>query len=332
MNHNTILCEPNFGLISHQGIRGDANDDSCDFFSVECAFPVHKGPNPQTIHIVVIADGVSATKNGTQAARIATATIRAQLRGGPGRTETLSEWLESSVQQANDEILYESKRTPAFENMSTTIVVAALAGLKLYIMHLGDSRAYLLRHDQIFRLTADHTWTAEAMAVGAITEEEAVTHPARNQLQRYLGAKTTVQVDRGVIDPATKVHEEYILLQSGDMVLICTDGVHGLVTESSMQEVIGNNVGYPQDGVEELVALALEAGERDDITAILLELPPPKKVVPTGNYSPEVLLPGSLPNRQDTNPTIARKSLRALLWIAMLLIILTLVVYALGYL
>lgn len=301
------------GLFSHQGSRSDSNDDSCDFFTVRCGFPVHgglpisSGPNgsrgrtevshQQTdlIYIAVIADGVSTSQGGKEASRIATATIRAHLEGGPQRMETLSEWLEAAIQQANDEIAFAARRDPELDSMSsamsgtpmsgtpmsTTVVVAAIVGIKLYVMHLGDSRAYLLRRDRLFQLTRDHTWTEEAIASGTITVDEAATHPARNQLRRFLGAKGLVQVDRGLIEPSTSLVEEYLLLEPGDSILLCTDGVHSRLSEHEVWSVIRGNAGYPQDSVEELVAVALNKGERDDITSILVELPLEDKALPT---------------------------------------------------
>ncbi len=172
----------------------------------------------------MVADGVTSTTGGAQASRIAVEAVKATLREPPSRQETLSEWLEFAVLRANDEILFEAKRNPQWEGMSTTIVLAALAGEKLYVMHLGDSRAYLVRDGALHLLTADHTWAQEALDAGSITASEAAQHPGRNQLLRYLGSQKSISVDRGIIMPGTGLREEYLLAQPGDMVLLCTDG------------------------------------------------------------------------------------------------------------
>lgn len=262
---------PLVGMMSRQGSRGSENDDSCSYFEV-----VRPG-GLDSIYIATIADGVTSSVGGACASRIAVETIQANLQNGPGRAETISEWLEFSIRQANDEILFEAQRQPEYESMSTTIVVAALVGSKLYAMHLGDSRAYLARDGRIFQLTADHTWAEEAMHAGTLSAAEAKEHPGRNQLQRYLGARYEIQVDRGIIDPVTGLHEEYLRIQPGDTVLLSTDGVHSRVTGEEIQGTLLNNVGYPQDAVDELVNKALEKGERDDITAVALQMPPERK-------------------------------------------------------
>lgn len=259
------------GVTSKQGSRGHENDDSCDFFTVP------RSGRKSPIYVAAVADGVTTSAGGAQASRIALETLRSQLNAGPVRTETISEWLEAAVLQANHEIVFEANRNPDLETMSTTVVVAAVAGRKLYVMHMGDSRAYLIRNQAIFQLTEDHTWAQEAMDAGTISIEEAKRHPGRNQLQRFLGSRAEIRIDRGVIDPETKVHEEYLWLQPGDSVLLSTDGVHSRLPAPEIRQIVLDHTGYPQDTVDELVNAALAKGERDDITALLIEIPPEKK-------------------------------------------------------
>jgi len=149
------------------------------------------------------------------------------------------------------------------------------------VMHLGDSRAYLIRDNAIYQLVADHTWAQEALHTGILTSEEAAQHPGRNQLLRYLGAQKGLGVDRGIIVPGTTQREEYLATRPGDTILLCSDGLHGRVSEAEIKQIIGEHTGYPQDAVDQLLEKAVEKGERDDITAVLLELPPGRKVVPT---------------------------------------------------
>jgi serine/threonine protein phosphatase PrpC len=271
MANSNSRYAPRVGLRSQEGGRGRSNDDSCDFFVVE------RADLPGKIYIAVVADGVTGTAGGAQASRIAVETVKAILQEAPGRQETLSEWLESAILRANEEIIFEAKKNPQWQGMSTTIVVAALAGDRLYVMHLGDSRAYLVRDGDIHQLVADHTWAQEAIATGVITVEEAATHPGRNQLLRYLGAHKGVALDRGIIAPETNRRDEYLIVQDGDAILVCTDGLHNLVREDEIQQIILEHAGYPQEAVDALIEKALAKGERDDITAVLMELPPARK-------------------------------------------------------
>jgi len=81
--------------------------------------------------------------------------------------------------------------------------------------------------------------------------------------------------------PGTTQREEYLATRPGDTILLCSDGLHGRVSEAEIKQIIGEHTGYPQDAVDQLLEKAVEKGERDDITAVLLELPPGRKVVPT---------------------------------------------------
>ena len=270
LNNNSLLT-PNVASKSRTGTRHPSNDDSCDFFEVS------RADSSGAVYVAVVADGVTGTVGGAQASRIAVETVKATLQDAPSRQETLSEWLEFAILRANEEILFEAKRNPQWKNMSTTIVLTALAGEKLYVMHLGDSRAYLLRGDALYQLVADHTWTQEAIQNGIITAQEALSHPGRNQLLRYLGTTKQVGVDRGVIAPGSNRREEYLTVQPGDEILLCSDGLHGGVSEADITQIMLEHIGYPQDAVDELVEKAVANGERDDITAVLMALPPGRK-------------------------------------------------------
>lgn len=261
------LPTPRVGWQSQQGTRGKENDDHYGWFALE-------RPDLRcTVYIALVADGVTSTEGGAQASRIAVEAVRAALNERPSRRETLSEWLANAVVQANEEILFEGRRQPQWKGMSSTLVLAALAGDKLYIMHLGDSRAYLLRANRLYQLTTDHTWAQEALDAGAITAEEAEGHPGRNQLQRYLGAQQAINVARGVIAPGEGQMEEYVLVQPGDALLLCTDGLYRRLPAETIRQTIGEHTGFPQQAVETLVAAAVATGEVDDITAVLVELP-----------------------------------------------------------
>ncbi|MCX6043502.1 MAG: protein phosphatase 2C domain-containing protein [Chloroflexi bacterium] len=275
-----VQHHPAVGARSRTGTRDHDNDDSYDYFVVE------RADGGGAVYVAIVADGVTNTAGGAQASRIAVEAVKATLQESPGRQETLSEWLEFAITHANEEILFQAKRNPQWQGMSTTIVLAALAGEKLYVMHLGDSRAYLIRGNAIYQLVADHTWAQEAINMGVLTVEEAAQHPGRNQLLRYLGAQKGLGVDRGIIVPATTRREEYLAAQPGDAILLCSDGLHNRVSDAELKQAILEHVGYPQDAVDALLEKAVEKGERDDITAIVLELPPGHKELPNGVDAP----------------------------------------------
>lgn len=261
------LLTPLVAWQSQQGTRGKENDDHYGWFVVE------RHDQQHTIYVALVADGVTSTEGGAQASRIAVDAVGAALAERPDTRETLSEWLANAILHANEEILFEAKRNPQWKGMSTTIVLAALAGEKLYVMNMGDSRAYLLRAGRLYQLTADHTWAQAAYEAGTITAAEAQRHPGRNQLQRYLGGQHTVNVARGLIAPGANHMEEYLLIQPGDALLLCTDGIyHRLPTDLICQTMV-DHPGDPQSVVNSLVAIATANGESDDITALAVEIP-----------------------------------------------------------
>ncbi|MFN8444471.1 MAG: protein phosphatase 2C domain-containing protein [Caldilineaceae bacterium] len=262
------------GGLSDPGLGGDRSDQTQSRAKVQNESADWSEESTQKIHIAVIADGVTSTIGGGQASQIAVDSIRSNLQDPPSRQETISEWLEFAIQRANEEILFEAKRNPQWKGMSSTVALAALAGEKLYILHLGDSRAYLMRQQQIYQLTSDHTWAQESINSGMPARGESGAPAGSNHLLRYLGAPKLPAVDRGILSPTTDQREEYLVVEPGDCILLCTDGLYRRLSEEEMMATLTAHHGYPEDAVEELVELAVGKGELDDITAILLEIPP----------------------------------------------------------
>ena len=252
----------------------------------------------EKIYIAVVADGVTSTHGGGKASQIAVESLRINLQDSPSRQETISEWLEFAIQRANEEILFEAKRNPQWKGMSSTIALAALAGEKLYILHLGDSRAYLMRKKQLYQLTTDHTWAQESLNSGAPLRVENGPQPGSNHLLRYLGAQKLSAVDRGILSPTTDQREEYLLVEPGDAVLLCTDGLYRRLTNKEITATVWAHTGYPQDAVDELLEQVVVKGEQDDITAILLEIPLALKGLPTAVQNMPLTEP---PVRSSTN-------------------------------
>ena len=353
MDKQVDLRCPQVGMGTRQGLRNAENNDQYGYFEVQRrevttrlpartddgdskTTPVsHQTPGGNSggnvvyspdgnIYVAVVADGVTSTAGGAQASRLAVEAVKATLREPPSRHETLSEWLEFAVLRANEEILFEGKRNPQWEGMSTTIVLAALAGEKLYVMHLGDSRAYLVRDGVLHQLTADHTWAQEALDAGSISTAEASQHPGRNQLLRYLGSQKSISVDRGIIMPGTGQREEYLITQPSDMVLLCTDGLHHMVAANELKQTVLDHAGYPQDAVDELIAQAIGKGERDDITAVLMELPPGTGTTVTAAGKPPTNVPlttTAASNTRQSNSLTTASVVLALLAILVLIAI-----------
>lgn len=257
---------PLVGLDSHQGQRGTENDDHAAWFAVA------RPDRQQMIYVGIVADGVTSTAGGAQASRIAAKAIEAALRDLPDPQETLAEWLASAVHNANAEILFEGKQHPEWQGMSTTVVLAALAGHRLYVLHLGDSRAYLQRNGKLHQLTTDHTWAQAAVTSGILSAAEALHHPGRNQLQRYLGSSRQINVARAVLAPESGYAEEYIEVMPGERVLLCSDGVYHRLDQPTLENTL-NQMSSPQQAVDALIQAAIDQGEIDDITALVFTVP-----------------------------------------------------------
>ncbi len=321
---------PQVAITSHQGSRGDENDDHAAWFAVA------RPDRHWLVHVGVVADGVTSTKGGAQASRIATEAIEASLRDLPDAQETISEWLATAIGHAHEEIRYEGKRNPEWQGMSTTVVVAALAGNRLYVLHLGDSRAYLIRAGQLHQLTTDHTWAQAAVAAGTLTASEAAHHPGRNQLQRYLGGSKQINVARGVLAPGSGHPEEYLLVQPGDQVLLCSDGIYHRLEPATMAAIINKAPAEPKTVVDDLITAAIAQGEIDDITALLFTVPAQQNSYAADQFRPHVATDsdatvpvGNQPLVQP--PSATRWTLREVGLIIAVVIFIVVAIYLLGY-
>ena len=143
--------------------------------------------------------------------------------------------------------------------MGTTLTAAQVEGNRVHLVHVGDSRAYLLHGGELTQITEDHTLVHRMVMEGEISEEEAETHPHRSILTRALGVDRSIQVDEGDLEVA-----------SGDRLLLCTDGLTGMVAEGQIREILLETVD-PQEAVEKLVKGANSAGGIDNITAVILD-------------------------------------------------------------
>jgi protein phosphatase len=143
--------------------------------------------------------------------------------------------------------------------MGTTVVSALLDGSIGLIGHIGDSRAYRLRAGRLELLTEDHTLVNELTKSGQLSPEEAAHHPRRNVLTRALGTDREVEVDVQAID-----------WQSGDRILLCSDGLSGLVEASDIEATLEDSALQLEDQAQKLIDLALAAGGDDNITVVLV--------------------------------------------------------------
>ncbi len=158
------------------------------------------------MQFLAVADGVTSTHGGERASDIAVRLLQQTLQAptqAAVRTgaKSLRDRLADAIHRANQEILETARKDPELKGMSTTLVAAAIEGNQLLLMHLGDSRAYLVRDGKAYQLTRDHTWVQEALEEGRITREQAANHPNKHVILRYLGDARGISIDQGVLDP-----------------------------------------------------------------------------------------------------------------------------------
>ena len=202
--------------------------------------------------LYAVADGMGGHRGGEVASNLALETVQTLFEQGSG---TLAE----QVEQANRAVFDRSQKDRRVSGMGTTLTAALIDGGRVHLAHVGDSRAYLFRAGELSLLTEDHTLVHKMVVEGEITEEEAETHPHRSILTRALGVDAAVQVDESDVEVA-----------GGDRILLCSDGLTGMVSDEQIREILGRNPD-PQPAVDELVKEANRAGGIDNITAVILD-------------------------------------------------------------
>lgn len=231
-----------FAAGSHKGMIREGNEDSG-----------YAGPR-----LLAIADGMGGAAAGEVASSEAISTIVALDDDIPGSDVLTS--LGQAVQRANDQLRSMVDEDPQLEGMGTTLTALLWTGQRLGLVHVGDSRAYLLRDGVLTQITQDHTWVQRLVDEGRITEEEATTHPQRSLLMRALGSGEHV-------DPDLSIRE----VRAGDRYLICSDGLSGVVSHQTLEDTLASYQG-PQETVQELIQLALRGGGPDNITVIVADV------------------------------------------------------------
>jgi protein phosphatase len=165
--------------------------------------------------------------------------------------------IEGAVRALSQRVFAESSALRAGAKMGATVTMGLFVPPRLYISHLGDSRAYLLRDGRLTRLTRDHSVVATLIKRGIITPDQAVGHPMRGQLTRYVGMGSEAKPDISLTKP-----------KPGDVFLLCTDGLTNEVSEQRLAELILEAEGL-STACRSLVDEANRSGGRDNITAVL---------------------------------------------------------------
>jgi PPM family protein phosphatase len=203
--------------------------------------------------LYAVADGMGGHRGGDVASQLALLTIEEQFRSGTGS-------LAQQVKDANAAVFERSTADRAVAGMGTTLTAALIDGDEAHLVHVGDSRAYLLRAGALRQLTEDHTLVNRMIRAGEITRQEADVHPHRNVLTRALGTEPEVDVD-----------ESDLGLLAGDRLLLCSDGLTSMVVEQQIQAIL-ETTPETQEAADRLVRAANSAGGLDNITVVVLDV------------------------------------------------------------
>ena len=219
--------------------------------------------------LVVVCDGMGGHAGGEVASSIAVATITEFIcnqREGDwpfGRDEGQSEAgdrLRNAALLANQRISERIEKEPALARMGTTMVSAlVLPDGTAWVANIGDSRAYLWHEGILRQVTSDHSWVNEQVQRGVLSDAEAASHPLKNVITRALGARDVLPVD---------LIEEH--LRPGDCLLLCSDGLTGMVNDADIAVIVGDAGLTSEELCQRLVAAANEAGGEDNITVVVL--------------------------------------------------------------
>lgn len=248
------MIELEVGQRTDIGRRRDHNEDY---------LAVHRPRSPAEAsrrgYLLVIADGMGGHAAGEVASRVAVDPLAAAYYAESAE-EGVEEALRRALLSAHEAVTGETKRDPAHAGMGTTVAVAVVRGDELTVANVGDCRVYLMRQGELAQLTRDHSWVAELLESGRITPDEAAQHPMRNLVTRFIGVEEDLQLDAC---PRQQ-------LQAGDTILLCTDGLWGMVPLTLIRSLL--DAGSPQSSVDALVVAANNAGGHDNISAIVCQV------------------------------------------------------------
>jgi PPM family protein phosphatase len=210
--------------------------------------------------LIAVCDGVGGAARGDLASATAIGQLR-KLDAKPGSTasQDMQAQVAGALHRANDRIAELVDDDPSLSGTSTTATLALFDGEKLTFGHVGDSRAYLFRDEQIRQLTKDHTFVQTLIDEGRITDDEARSHPNRNLILKAVDGVHDVDADLFDLE-----------IKAGDRLLLCSDGASGVLDDGRLADIL--SMGTPDYAAVELVRASLEAGTNDNVTCLVADV------------------------------------------------------------
>lgn len=240
------------GVCSDSGKIREVNQDS--FFKCKI----------EDLSVFVVADGMGGHKAGEVASYTVVETVEEMINSSKealiSHSLEIPKFINEVLNESNKRVYEKSNSSIEYEGMGTTVTMAVFYNDEIFLGHIGDSRAYLIRNQEILQITQDHSLVAELVRNGSISEKEAINHPQRNIITRALGTNENVKID--ILSKS---------VNEGDVVLLCTDGLSNMVSDDMIKDILltSNDI---QEGCERLVSAANELGGLDNITALVIEV------------------------------------------------------------
>ena len=228
-----------FGHLTHVGLRRELNEDT------------YYGDSE--LGLWLVADGMGGHEYGEVASALAREAIVREVRRGA--------LLEQAIRIADEDIIRASQQRGDALPMGTTVVAARIAGRRFEVAWVGDSRVYLWRDGKLAQLSQDHSYVQELIGRGAISVEQARSHPHRNVVTQALGVTDPQQLNVETMSGD---------LDAGMQLLLCSDGLTEEVDDARIARALANTDCSAQECVDELIAAALDGGGSDNITVVLV--------------------------------------------------------------
>jgi len=251
--------------------------------------------------VMGVCDGMGGAAAGEVASQLAVDIIYEKLaQGQPADHNELARGLVRAVEEAGARIFNEARADRTRRGMGTTATIAALVDARLFVAQVGDSRAYVLRESRLVQVSRDQSLVNQLIEAGQLTEEEAETFEHNNIILQALGTAETVQVDLTYVD-----------LRRGDVLLLCSDGLSGMIRSEEIREVL-STISEPLEACRELTERANRAGGHDNITVIVARFDGSALVDPGGDAPPLAYQKYALPEAPPDHEAMVRVAVSTL--------------------
>lgn len=254
-----------YAILSDKGIVRDHNEDCLAI----TAFAPVSDLVPESL-LCVLCDGVGGHLGGETASRLAVDQITAEIEATDGSSPMVQ--LSNAIHSASELVWKTAQESAELRGMATTAACAWIFGKRLFIANVGDSRIYLIRKGRAHQISVDHTWLQDALDAGLITRADFKGHPNAHVIKRYVGSETQPDVDsRLMFGEHPEKNLQGMMLEAGDQLFLCSDGISDLVQEAEIVTLLKNpNL---DTALEAMKLLVYQRGASDNLSMIVVNIP-----------------------------------------------------------